>query len=100
MQQQRRFAWRGRALERFAAHADDGRAPFETREHLAQREGSRDRVELVAALYQPWRRRHVVVGAERDHENVRVERSSVGHRPSGGRVDGSNRGLHEIARPA
>ena len=36
-----------------------------------------------------------IVGAERDHQHVRVERSSVGHRPSRGRVDRSHRGLHE-----
>ena len=79
----------------FPRHADDGRAPLEAREHVAQREGSRDRVELVAAFHQPRRGCRIEVGAERDHQNVRLERSRVGHHAPGGRIDGSHRGLQE-----
>ena len=76
-------------------HADDGRAPLEAREHVAQREGSRNRVELVAAFHQPRRGRRIEVGAERHDQHVRVERSGVGHHAPGGGIDGSHRGLQE-----
>ena len=60
VQQQRRLARRRRALERLAGHADDGRAALERGEHVAQRDGARDRVELVAALDEARRRRRIV----------------------------------------
>ncbi len=90
----------GGHLNDFPAHADDSRSQFVPREDLAQGEGSRDRVELVAALHQPRRRRHVVVGAERDHEHVGLERSSVCNRPPGSSFDRIGSWTAEIARPA
>ena len=74
----------------FAAHADDGVAPSKGRQHVAQRVGAGDRVELVAAFDQTRRRRDVVVGAKRDDEDVRVEGAGVGHDAPGRRVDGAH----------
>src|SRR5208337_1141410 len=72
--------------------ADDGRAPLEPREHVAQCEGCCYRVELVAAFHEPWSGSRIEIGAERHHQNVRLERSSVSHHAPGGRVDGPHRG--------
>ena len=71
------------------------RPPSKSAEHVAQRERAGDRVELVAALDEPGRRRRVEVGAERDDEDVGVERAGVGLDALGGRVDRADRRLHE-----
>ncbi len=55
---------------------------------------ARDRVELVA-LREPGRRRDVVIRAERDDEDVRVERPRVGLHAPRGWVDGAHRRLDE-----
>ncbi len=47
------------------------RPPANAVEHVAQREGPGDGVELVTRLEQSGRRRRVEVGAERDHQDVR-----------------------------
>ena len=47
-------------------------------EHLAQGEGTRDRVELVPAFDEPRSRTRIDVGAESDHQDVRVEGGAVG----------------------
>ncbi len=95
MQQQGRLAGSGRALERLPGHADDGRAPLEAREHVAQCEGCGHRVELVAAFHQPGSGCRIEVGAERHHQHVRLERSIVSHHAPGSRVDGPHRGLEK-----
>ena len=73
MQEQRRLAGRGRALERRPADADDRATARERGQHLPQPLRAADGVELVAALREPRRRVEVVVGAEGDDEDVRVE---------------------------
>ncbi len=102
--QQRGLARRGRALERRRGDADDHPAAVEVGQHVAQRERAGDGVELVAALDQAGRGRRVEVGAERDDEDVGVERPGVGldalgdrvDRPDG-RLDEPHAGLDEVA---
>ena len=69
VQQQRRLARRRRALERRAAHADDRRAGGSSRSRRARLRAGH-RVELVAHLGQARGGGHVVVGAQRDDEDV------------------------------
>ena len=64
---------------------------------------ARDRVEFVRVL-ESRRRRKIVVGAERDDENVAIVVAGVGRHPPGGRIDGDDRlaqeahaGLDEVS---
>ena len=93
--QQRGLARRRRALERRRRHADDHPAAVEVGQHVAQRERAGHRVELVAALDQPGRGRRVEVGAERDDQDVGVERRRRRSRPAWRPGRSTDRGLHE-----
>ncbi len=93
--QQRRLARSGRALERGGGHAHDHPTSGEVGQHLAQGEGAGHRVELVPRLDQSRRGRRVEIGAEGDDQDVAVERAGVGFDPAAGRVDGTDRRLHE-----
>jgi hypothetical protein len=64
----------------------------------------RDGVKLVLSERDPRRARNVVVGAERDHEDVRLVRAGIRGDLPGGGIDRGDRlapeghaGLHEIA---
>ncbi len=96
MHQQRGLARRGRALERRRGHRDDHAAAGEVGEHVAQRERTGDRVELVAGLDESRSRLRVEIGAERDDEDVGVEGAGVGLDAFGVGVDGADRRLHEL----
>ena len=100
VQQQRRLARRRRALERRRDHPDDHPAAVEVRQRVAQRERAGDGVELVAGFDQARGRRRIEIGAQRDHEDVRVERPGVGLDPLGVRIDRPDAGLDERARRA
>jgi hypothetical protein len=70
---------------RHDAH-DDGPA-LERGQQLAERLGAGDGVELVSAFGQPRRGGDVVVGAERDDDDVGVIGGAIGHDASGGGAD-------------
>ena len=95
--QQRGLARRGRALERRRRHADDHPPAVEAREHVAQRERARLRVELVAALDQA---RASPRGRGRRRARRRGRRRRTCRRRSrpacaAGSIDG-DLGLHEL----
>ena len=95
VQEQRRLARGGRALERRPADADDRATTRERGQHLPQPFRAADGVELVAALREPRRRVEVVVGAEGDDEHVRlVDAAGRRHPPRLG-VDRGDRLLEE-----
>ena len=96
MHQRRGLARRGRALERRRRHRDDDAPAVEVGQHLTQRERAGHRVELVAALDQSRRRFGVQIGAERDDENVRIERARVGLHALGVGIDRADGRLHEL----
>ena len=96
MHQERRLARRGRALERRRRHGDDDAPAVEVGQHVAQRECAGLGVELVAALDQSRRRLGVQIGAERDDQNVRIERPGVGFDALGVGIDRADRRLHEL----
>ena len=75
--QQRRLARRGRTLERRRRDRDDHPPPVEPGEDVTQRERPLLCVELVPALDEPGCRARLEVGAERDHEDVCLERTVV-----------------------
>jgi hypothetical protein len=54
---------------------------------LARRHRSIDRVELVAAFDEAWGRGRVEISAQRDHQNVGVERFSLRGQAFGDRID-------------
>ena len=87
MQQERALERRGRAFIRLAEDADQDRPTREAGQGVAHPLGARDRVVLVSALGESRRRGDVVVGAQRDHENVGVVRASVGRHVPGRWVD-------------
>ena len=93
--QQRRLARGGRALERGRCHPDDHPSALERRQHVTAREGTGLGVELVTALLEARRRRHVEIGAECHDQHVGVEGAGVGLDPLGRRIDGLDRRLHE-----
>ena len=104
MQQQGGLARRRRALERRAADADDRAALRERRKQLRQPLGAGDGVELVAALGEPRRRVQVVVGAERDDQEVGLVDAAVGGHAARLGIDRGDRllqkphpGLYEVA---
>ena len=94
--QQRGLARRGRALERRRRHRDDDAPAVEVSQHVAQRERAGLGVELVAALDESRRRLGVQIGAERDDENVRIERAGVGFDALGVGIDRADGRLHEL----
>ena len=90
MQHERALERRGRALVRLPEDADQDRPAREPRQGVAHPLGSGDRVVLEPALREARRRGDVVVGAERDDEDVGVVRPGVGrHVPVRG-VDRGN----------
>ncbi len=78
VQQQDALAGRGRALEGCAADADDDAALREARNGVAHPHGALERVELVARLGQAGRCAEVVVGSQRDDQDVGLVRARVG----------------------
>ena len=95
MHQERGLARRRRALERRRRDRDDHPATVETFQHVAEREGTRHRVELVAPFDQSRRRRRVQIGTEGDHQDVGVEGSGVGLDAFGDGIDRPHRRLDE-----
>jgi hypothetical protein len=82
VEEQGALARRRRALERRPTDADH-RVPLrERRDDLRQPFGAGHRVELVAARRQAGRRVDVVVGAERDDQEVGLVHTGVGRYPS------------------
>ena len=96
VQEKRALERRWRALEGVAEDPDQDRSRIELREHVAHALGSRDRVVLEAALLESWRGREVVVGPQRDDEDVGVVRALVGRHPSFLRVDRRHALLAEL----
>ena len=95
MQQQGSLAGRRRALERSPADADDCPAPRELRQHLRQKLGTFNGVELVSRLGEPRRGVQVVVGAERHDQDVSLAETGVsGHAARLG-IDRGDRLLQE-----
>ena len=95
MHEQGGLARRRRALVRRTRDADDDAPALEPVEHVARRERAGLGVELVTRLDQPRRRGRVEVGAERDHQDVRVEGAGGGLDPARVRVDRHHVRLHE-----
>ena len=87
VQQKCALEWSGRALERVAQDPDQNRPRLEAREGVAHSLRTRDRVELQATLLESGGRREVIVGPERDGEDVGVVRTAVRRHPSPLRVD-------------
>ena len=86
VQQERALERRGRALVRLAEDAEQDRPAAEPgQRHVAHPLGSGDRVVLEATFREARSRGDVVVGTERDDEDVGVvracRRSSRGERP-------------------
>ena len=86
MHQQGGLARCRRALERGRRHADDDPATRKLLQHIPGGERTLDRVELVAAFDEPGGCRRVEVGAERDHQDVGVERADIGRHAPGDRI--------------
>ena len=78
VEEERALERRRRALVRLAEDADQDRPAGERGQRVAHPLGPGDRVVLEAALGEARRRVHVVLGAERDDEDVGVVRASVG----------------------
>ena len=88
MQQERALERRGRALVGLAEDAQQDRPGPELLEpHIAHPLGSGDRVVLEATLREARSRGDVVVGTERDDEDVRVVRACVGRHVASRRID-------------
>ena len=68
----------------------------EVGQRIAQPLGAGDRVVLEAARLEAGRRVHVVIGAQRHDEEVRVVGAGVGGDPPGGGVDAGHRLLAEL----
>ena len=95
VQQQGGLARRGHALVRGGGDPDDDAAAREPVERLPRGDGTLHRVELVAGLSQARRLLGSQVGAERDNENLGLERAGRGLDSLRGGVDGQDVGLHE-----
>ena len=95
VQEQGGLARRRRALERRSADADDRLAARERGQHLGHPLRAGDRVELVARLGEPGRRVEVVVGAERDDEDVGLVDPRIGRDPARLGIDRGDRLLQE-----
>ena len=96
MEQERALERRGRALVRLAEDADQDPSRLELGQRVAHPLGAGDRVVLEPALREARRRGDVVLGAERDDEDVGVVRASVGRHVAGGRVDRGDALLAEL----
>ena len=72
VQQERALERSRRALERLPEHGDEDSPAVEVGQRVAQSLGAGERVVLVAARLEARRGRHVVVGAHRHDEEVRV----------------------------
>ena len=96
VQQERPLERRRRTLERLPEHGDEDAPAVEVGQRVAQPLGAGDRVELEAARLEAGRRLHVVVGAHRHDEEVRVVGAGVGGHPPGDRVDPGHRLLAEL----
>ena len=95
MHEQRRLARRRWAFERRRRDGDNDPTAVESVEDVSQREGARLRVELVTAFHQARRGVRMEVGAERDDQDVRIERAGVGHDTFLGRIDRADGRGHE-----
>jgi hypothetical protein len=79
---QRRFAGGRRTFERRAADGDENVVPGERLEHLTQPRRTRQGVKL-GGIRHARRRRKVVVGTERDDQEIRLVGSTIGHHALG-----------------
>ena len=96
MHEQSGLARSGRALERRRGHGDDHPSTFESLEHVTAGERTALCVELVTSFDEPRRRARVEVRTECDHEDVRIERASLGLDALRGRIDRGDVRLHEL----
>jgi hypothetical protein len=87
VQQERRLARRRRALERRSTHADDRRARGERRKQVANGLGARHRIELVAAGDESRGRVDVVIGPQRDDQDVGLVPVEIRHHLPPGGID-------------
>ncbi len=95
MKQQGTLARRRRALERRATDTDDRVALRERRDHVSEASGTLERVELVPAVREAGSRVEVVVGPERDDEEVGLVDPVIGGHAPRLRVDRDDRLLEE-----
>jgi len=93
-----------RSAASLAADADDRRPALEARQDFRQRERTRVRVELVPAVREPRRRRHVVIRAQCHHQVIRLEHAGVGDdalrlwvERADARLHEAHARLHEVA---
>ena len=96
VQEKRALERRWRALEGLPEDPDEDRSRIELREGVTHALGSRHRVVLEAALLESWGGRDVVVGPERDCQDVCVVRALVGRHPSFLRLDRRHTFLAEL----
>jgi hypothetical protein len=96
VQEKRTLERRGRALEGVPEDPDEDRSRIEVGERVTQSLGPRDRVILKAALLESWGCPDVVVGAERDCQDVCVVRALVGRHSSFLRLDRRHAFLAEL----
>ena len=96
VQQERPLEWSGRAFEWVSEHPDHDRTCREFGQRVAQAFGSGERVILEPALAESRRRRDVVVGSQRDREEVAVVPASVGDHAPPQWIDPPDRLLAEL----
>ena len=82
VEEQCRLVGRAGALEERTEHADDDGAAAESGQGVTGSLRACGGIELVPVLRQSRRSRHVVVRAERDHENVGVVGRGIGDDPA------------------
>ena len=96
VQQERPLERGRRTLEGLPEHGDEDSPAVEVGQRVAQPLGAGDGVVLEAARLEAGRRVHVVVGAHRHDEEVRVVGAGVRGDPPGGGVDAGHRLLAEL----
>ncbi len=96
VQQKCPFERSRRTLEGLAEDRDEDAPAVEVGQRVAQPFGAGERVELVAALLEARRGVHVVVGAERHDQEVRVVGAGVGRDAAGDGVDAGHRLLAKL----
>ena len=96
VQQERPLERGRRALEGLPEHGDENPSAVELGQRVAQPFGAGDRVVLMAARLEAGRRVHVVVGAHRHDQEVRVVGIGVRGDPPGAGIDGGHRLLAEL----
>ncbi len=96
VEEERALERRRRALERLAEDREEDRPAVERGQRVAQPLGAGDRVVLVAALGEAGRRGDVVLGAERDDEDVGVVLAAVGRDVARRGIDRRDRLLAEL----